>query len=164
MDGWRRQALQWTIAREPERKLSYFSLTELFILGGGHIDDVHAWGTAMTPVFGCLCTRMPAANVWRFVTGRPQVGVLGTAVPDVTLHVALTLGELGLPAALARSVLSAAVQQFVDTVKPIDGNDWLTLIRGAQSVSRERIEDFVAAAAVAGGPLVPAGTPLPREQ
>ena len=35
MDGWRRRALHWTAANEPERTLSLLSLNELFVLGGG---------------------------------------------------------------------------------------------------------------------------------
>ena len=155
MDGWRRRALHWTAANEPERKLALFSLSELFVLGGGDVSEVHAWGTAMTPSWGCLCTRMPAPNAWRLVTGRPQAGVLGSSVPDVMLHVAAGLHELDLPAGVAKSVLSTAMQQFVDTVRPNDGNDWLALVRGALTITRERLEDFVAAAAAVGGPLVP---------
>jgi hypothetical protein len=155
MDGWRRRALHWTAANEPERKLELLSLNELYVLGGGDITEVHAWGTAMTPTWGCLCTRMPATNAWRSVTGRPQVGVLGSSVPDVMLHVAAGLHELDLPAGMARSILSTAMQQFVDTVRPNDGNDWLALVRGALTMTRERLEDFVAAAAAVGGPLMP---------
>jgi hypothetical protein len=155
MDGWRRRALHWTAANEPERTLALLSLNELYVLGDGDISEVHAWGTAMTPLWGCLCTRMPASNAWRFVTGRPQVGVLGSSMPDVILHVATGLDELDLPAGLARSVLSTAMQQFVDTVRPNDGNDWLALVRGTLTMTRERLEDFVAAAAAVGGPLVP---------
>ena len=155
MDGWRRRALHWTAANEPDQKLALFSLSELFVLGGGVVSEVHGWGTAMTPVWGCLCGRMPAPNAWRLVTGRPQAGVLGTSVPDVMLNVAAGLHELDLPAGVAKSVLSTAMQQFVDTVQPNDGNDWLALVRGALSITRERFEDFVAAAAAVGGPLVP---------
>ncbi len=159
MDGWRRRALRWAVANEPERTLTLLSLTELFMLGGGDIGGLHAWGPAMTPLWGCLCTRMPPPNAWRFLTGRPQVGVLGSSVPDLTLHVAASLHDLDLPAGLARSVLSTAMQQFVDTVQPNDGNDWLALVRGGREVSRERLEDLIAAAAAVGGPLVPIAAP-----
>jgi hypothetical protein len=163
MDGWRRQALRWTVVHERDRVPGYFSLLELLVLGGGRTDDLHAWGTAMTPLWGCLCTRMPPPNAWRFLTGRPQVGLLGSAVPDVTLHVAIALGALDLPAPLTRRVLAAAMQQFVDEVRPSDGNDWLSLVRGGQGFSRERVEDFVAAAAAVGGPLVPVSTASPDD-
>jgi hypothetical protein len=155
MDGWRRRALHWTAANEPDRKLALLSLNELFVLGGGNVAEVHGWGMAMTPSWGCLCTRMPAPNAWRFLTGRPQVGVLGSSMPDVMLQIAAGLHELDLPAGLAKSVLSTAMQQFVDTVQPNDGNDWLALVGGASAITRERFEDFVAAAAAVGGPLVP---------
>ena len=39
-------------------------------------------------------------------------------------------------------------------VKVTDPDDWLSLVRGAGAVPRDRIEDYVAAAA-ADGPLVP---------
>jgi hypothetical protein len=67
------------------------------------------------------------------------------------------LAELHLPAMLARAVLAAAVQDFVDTVRATDPDDWLTLIRTARSFSRTQIEDYVAAAA-ADGPLVLEGS------
>jgi hypothetical protein len=55
---------------------------------------------------------------------------------------------------LAKPVLAAAMQDFVDHVNPTDGNDWLTLARAAQTISTERFEDYVAAA-TADGPLLP---------
>jgi len=70
------------------------------------------------------------------------------------------LKELGLPAALAKEVLSAAMQDFIDRVTPADPNDWLTLVQAARSASAERIEDYVAAA-TADGSLVPE-IPAPR--
>ena len=162
MDGWRRRALRWTAANDAEQTFRLLSLVELFVLGGGDVEAAHGWGVAMTPVWGCLCTRLQPPNAWRFSTGRPQVGVLGSSMPDLTLHVAAGLQELNLPAGLARSVLSTAAQQFVDTVRPNDGNDWLSLVQGVQEISRERLEDFVAAAAAVGGPLVPVDAPPAR--
>ena len=66
---------------------------------------------------------------------------------------ALALRDLALPAGLAPSVLAFAVRDFIDEVQPNDLDDWLTLARAAQAVSRERIEDYVAAA-TSSGPLV----------
>ena len=62
--------------------------------------------------------------------------------------------NLQLPAVLAKPVLAAAMQDFVDSVNPTDGNDWLTLARAVQVIGAERFEDYVAAA-TADGPLVP---------
>ena len=53
-----------------------------------------------------------------------------------------------------KPVLRVAVQDFVDEVRPTDADDWLTLVRAAQAISRERIEDDLAAA-TAMGPLIP---------
>jgi len=76
-------------------------------------------------------------------------------VPDLNLRVAVALAELKLPAALARGVLAAAMQDYVDRVKPLYPDDWLTLVRAAQALSTERIQDYIAALTV-NGPLVPA--------
>ena len=88
------------------------------------------------------------------LVGRRQIGLLASAVPDLNLHVARMLARLRVPARLAKYVLSAAVQDFVDEVRGTDPDDWLSLVRGAAAVPLERIEDYVAAAA-ADGPLVP---------
>ena len=73
---------------------------------------------------------------------------------DLNLHVATRLRELQLPAALARVVLSAAMQDFIDEVKPTDEADWITMTRAARVLTREQVEDYVAAA-TAAGPLMP---------
>ena len=70
------------------------------------------------------------------------------------LRVAVVLHNLHLPGVLGKSVLAAAMQDFVDSVNPTDGNDWLTLSRAAQAIAADRFEDYVAAAA-ADGPLLP---------
>ena len=98
----------------------------------------------------------PDATAWFLghARGRPRLGLLATTVADLNLHVVVTLHDLGLPAALAKAVLASAVQEYVNQVSPSHPDDWLTFIRGAQSVSRERIEDYVAAATF-NGPLAP---------
>jgi hypothetical protein len=78
---------------------------------------------------------------------------LVVTVADLNLRVAAALAEMRLPAALAKSVLSFAVQDFVDRASLLHADDWLTRVRAARALSRERIEDYVAAAAVEG-PLV----------
>jgi len=154
MDGWRQRALAWDLEHEPSESGSLFSLTELLVLGGGHPAALNAWGMSMTALNGCLCTRLMTPNGWRLVLGEPQLGGLATAVPDLHLRVALALAEWQMPAALARLALSAATQDFLETVRLADSNDWLALVRTAQRVPADRIEDYLAAATVAGGPLV----------
>jgi hypothetical protein len=154
MDGWRRRAVRWTLANEPARVPSMFSMTELLRLGGGPPPaSLDAWGMSAHTSAGCLCTRFMAPGRWMLWIGRPQLGLVAIGVADLNLRVAALLHDLHLPAALARHVLTAAVQDFIDQVKPTDAYDWLTLVRAAQQVSRERVEDYVASAA-ADGPLV----------
>jgi hypothetical protein len=155
MDGWRRRVLRWTVVHEGDRLESMFSLRELLALGDPAQEiDLDPWGTAATLSTGCVCTRMPAPGRLPLFVGRRQIGLLATVVPDLNLHVARMLAVLRLPARLAKYVLSAAVQDFVDEIRATDPDDWLSIIRGAGAVPRDRIEDYVAAAA-ADGPLVP---------
>lgn len=155
MDGWRRRAMLWTVAHEPDRLESMFSLGELLALGDpAHEIDLDPWGTSAIVSTGCVCTRMPPPGRLPLFVGRRQIGLLATVVPDLNLHVARMLSRLRVPARLAKYVLSAALQDFVDEVRATDPDDWLSLVRGAGAVSRDRIEDYVAAAA-ADGPLVP---------
>ena len=156
MDGWRRRALKWTVVNDPDRVGSLFSMTELLFLGRGPIEDLGAWGMSALASSGCFCTRLASPNQWRSLVGRPQLGLMASTVADLNLHIAVMLRVLRLPAAVAKSVLSAAMQDFIDEARPTDFNDWLTLVRTAQAVPRERIEDYVAVA-TADGPLVPFG-------
>jgi hypothetical protein len=144
-----------------------FSLSEVLWLGtpeasgdrlaSGFGPTLDPWGmTAMTTV-GCLCSRLAPPGQWWFVVGRPQLGVVASAIADLNLHVAVRLKELQVPAALAKAVLAAAMQDFIDEVRPSDAGDWLTLARTARTATREQIEDYLSSA-TADGPLVPDNT------
>jgi hypothetical protein len=150
----RRRALKWTLQHDRASLADMFSLTELLALGGGRVADLQPWGMAVVSANGCFCSRLLPPAAWRVLSGRPQLGLLTAIMPDVNFRVAMVLSELNLPAPLARVVLSAAVQDFIDEVRPTDDGDWLSLSRTARSISRERIEDYVAAA-TAAGPLIP---------
>jgi hypothetical protein len=161
MDGARRRALGWTRAHEPERLPLMLSLTELLTLGGGRTADLHAWGMAVTATSGCLCSRLLPPGHWATLSGRPQLGLSAAILPDLGFRVAAMLKELGLPSPLAKVILSGAMQDFIDEVKPTDDNDWLTLSRAARVITRERIEDYIAAA-TATGPLMPESLRAPE--
>ena len=160
LDGQRRRALQWTLQQRPADAPSIFSLAEQMALGGGAPGaDVDAWGMAAASSLGCACTRMIAPGGWSLFSGRPQLAFMSFVVSDLNLRVATILSEMGLPAALERPVLAAAVQDFIDEAAPADADDWLSLAQSAQSLTRQRVEDYVAAAAAVDGPLVPADGP-----
>jgi hypothetical protein len=154
MEGSRRRAFRWTMAHERERLASMLTLSELMMLGGGEPNDYSPWGMAAASSYGCSCTRLLTPGRAAALMGRPQLGLMASIVSDLNLHVAMMLKRLGLPSALTRVVVSGAMQDFIDTVKPSDPADWLTLARTARTATRERIEDYVAVA-TAAGPLMP---------
>ena len=154
MDGWRRRAVGWSLVASPDLVGSFFSLGDLLVLGAPP-SSLDRWGVDSGPTSGCLCTRFPTVGRWPLFVGRPASGVFPTQVIDLNLRVVLALRERQLPAALAPGVLAAATQDFIDDVQPSDDNDWLTLVRTAQALGRDRLDDYVASL-TANGPLVPA--------
>jgi hypothetical protein len=156
LSEWRREALAWTVEHERERTLSRFSLLELFWLGSPRAKARHydAWGSATTPLDGCLCLGMPGAEPWELHAGRSSTGHLMTRGADVTLRVAEFLAELKLPASLAPGILAYAMQDVLDEAQPAFFDDWPTFERTARNLPRERLIDFVAALS-AGGALIP---------
>ena len=154
MDGARVRAMRWARAHDAAAVGSFFSTIELFTLGGG-TSDLRPWGVSALNFTGSLSTDVSPVHRTTALAGRPLLGLISIAAADLDLRVALVLRDLGLPAGLAPSLLAFAVRDFIDEVQPNDLDDWLTLVRAAQAVSRERIEDYVAAA-TSGGALVAA--------
>jgi hypothetical protein len=154
LEGWRRRAVRWMAVHEADRVPAMFSLTELLVLGGGRASAFDVWGMSMTASQGCLCSRLTPPGQWPTLLGRPPLGLTATAVADVHLHVAIMLKEMRLPAAIAKVVLSGAVQDFIDEARSTDDADWLSLVRGSRAATRDRVEDYIAAA-TAAGPFVP---------
>jgi hypothetical protein len=154
IEGWRRRAVRWMLVHEADRVPSMFSLTEVMTLGHARSAQLHAWGMSMLVVQGCVCSRLTPPGRWPTLLGRPPLGLTATAIADVHLHVAIMLKEMRLPAAIAKVVLSGAVQDFIDEARTTDDADWVSLVRAARAATRERIEDYIAAA-TAAGPFVP---------
>jgi hypothetical protein len=154
IEGSRRRAIRWMLVHEADRVPGMFSLTEMLVLGGGSLTALQHWGMSMLAVQGCPCSRLTPPGRWPTLLGRPPLGLTATAVADVHLHVAIMLREMRLPAAVAKVVLSGAVQDFIDEARPTDDADWITLVRVARAATRDRIEDYIAAA-TAAGPFVP---------
>jgi hypothetical protein len=146
----------WARTEEPEAALATASLAELAWAGrppDATLPD--AWGTASI-VDGQLAVRMPRPWPIELVAGRPTLAHGLTQFADLKLRLAEMLVERTLPASLTRSLVAAALQDFIDEVQPVVPDDWLTYVRTAQALSPERMDDYVAALAVPGGPLVPA--------
>ena len=164
LEGWRRRAVRWMLVHEADRVAAMFSLSEILALGGGRTAALDSWGMSMVTLDGCVCSRLTPPVRWPTLLGRPPLGLTATAVADVHLHVAVMLRDMRLPAAVAKVVLSGAVQDFIDDAKPTDDADWLTLVRSARAATRDRIEDYIAAA-TASGPFVPdTGRRVPERQ
>jgi hypothetical protein len=65
--------------------------------------------------------------------------------------VAVLLADLRVPAALFPGVMALATQDYIDSVPALHADDWVAMTGRAAAISRERIEDYVAAV-VATGP------------
>jgi len=155
MDGWRRRAGRWALIHDAPLVPSFFSLVELMYLGGPPADlPLDEWGMASDVSDACACIEAPLPGRAAIVVGRPQLGLLAAEVADINLRVAEVLGARQLPANLAPGVLAAAIQDYIDAVRPMHASDWLTLVRAAQAISDDRLDDYVAAL-TADGPLAP---------
>jgi hypothetical protein len=154
LDGWRTRALAWAVRHDRNQIVSLFTIAELLVLGGGAPAAFNQWGMFALRTRGCFCTELSAPGRWPSWWGLTQAGLPAGLVSDLPLRVAVVLHNLQLPAVLAKPVLAAAMQDFVDSVNPTDGNDWLTLARAAHAIDPERFEDYIAAA-TADGPLLP---------
>jgi hypothetical protein len=151
----RRQLLAWTQEKEPDRIETLFAPSELLRLGFADrpLERIDAWGGSYEAQSGCYCTRFPPPGAWDRLAGRPGTGQLGPAVAvELILRVAEHLAALGVPAGVATAVLAMAAQDYLDGAPPIFEDDWLGLVGHAQLLSRESVEDYVAAA-VAAGPV-----------
>jgi hypothetical protein len=146
MDGWRARALRWSLTYAPAQVPDLFSLTDLLYLGGGVGAGLQQWGMSAISAIGCLCTLLPPPGVATALVGRPQTGLLPFAIPDLNLRVAVLLHDLQMPAALARSVLEAALYDLFANAQPAHVDDWLTLVRDARALSRDQVADYLAAA------------------
>jgi hypothetical protein len=149
MSPWRLAVLPWLIAEEPERLAEQFTLTHRARLGGLRAADADAWGTAVLAM-GCLCLRMPAARIPELVAGRPADGIVGGQSADLMMRIAMLLSDLRLPAELAAPVLSYAMRDFLDAVRPSHAGDFDAFSRQAQLLDPTTVEDYIGAIAAVG--------------
>ena len=155
LSPWRREVLAWLLAEEPDRLDEQFSLLARARLGGLREREAAAWGTSSLAT-GCLCLQMPAPRIPELVLGRPADGIVGAQSADVTLRIAMILAEMQLPASLAAPVLSYAMRDFLDVVRPVHPADFDAYSRAALAASRTTVEDYIGAIAAVGA-LRPVG-------
>ena len=144
----RRALLDWTLAHEPHRLGTWFSLQELFWLGWPEDEAagravLRGWGAPAWPVTGCLCLDTPPARSWEHWTGVPGSGIGPTLTPDLAVWVAAGLGERGLPATIAGDVLQVAMRHLLDRVRARHPDDWLAVARYASTLAPVDLDDFV---------------------
>ncbi len=155
---WRREALAWSLEREPARVPEYFSALDLFRVGTtdpATAPSLDPWGGSQYSFEGCLGLRFPSSVTWENYTGMTGRILVLSRANDLVLRVAHTLAELGLPARLARAMMAYATQDVIDLMRPPTSDDWATLVASVRRITRARMEDYVAALTM-GGPLIPA--------
>jgi hypothetical protein len=72
---------------------------------------------------------------------------------DLNLTMAVMLRDIGVPTILLKNVLAFGMQEMIDGLG--DRGDWWGISAAARSLERQRVEDYVSAAAIVNGPLVP---------
>jgi hypothetical protein len=153
LDGWRRRTVRWVQQNEPGSMENQFSLAELLTLGWAD-GPLNAWGASGLLSFGCVCTRFPEPRTWRILAGRTQLPMIAAVSVEMNLDMAQRLAALKLPAALLPSVLTTAMQDFVDQVDTADAGDQAAITRYAAGLRPDLVEDYIAATATLDGPLV----------
>jgi hypothetical protein len=149
----RRGLLAWTPPDTPATADRLFSMSELFWLGLDSVAAVGAaWGTTYEPLEGCYCKRFPSRGAWDGLSRGPGNSLTATVTLDLNLRVAEILAEVKVPASLFSAALAYATQDFIDGAPALYDDDWAGIVQFAAQLSRERIEDYVAAL-VAAGPV-----------
>jgi len=160
VDGARRRLARLEAPRGAPGILAQVSLSEVLAIGqdGAPIPEpvLSRWGVAARLVDGSLGQRMPGRLSCLERAGRPGGGLLAAHMADPQIRVAEWLSERRLPALLARGVLAMATWDLAMHAQVANHDDWLSVVRAAQSVTDQQFEDYVWAMA-AGGALVPAG-------
>lgn len=155
LPAWRLRLLGWIGAHEPEALGSAFTLVELLRLGATDL-SADAWGIPAPLALGPEGQRLDAP-FWELddlIGISPLEPAAARASVDLHLRLAELFAELRLPAALLPAVLSAAALDFQEEAQPAYPEDALALARQAAALTRERVEDYVAALAL-DGPLTP---------
>jgi hypothetical protein len=151
-----RQTMPWTLRQEGVDPARWFGLRDFFWLGQPKLDGARLarWGVISDPLDGRLVTRFPLPEPWESYSGRPDAGLLGSQLPDLTLRMVEETARLKLPARVVPALLAYATQDFWHDVESRFPDDWPAMSRQAVQIPARRVEDYVAALA-GDGPLRP---------
>ena len=116
--------------------------------------NLDAWGTSGLAREGCLRLLFPVTGDWETLAGRRGKAIVASLMPDFALAVAELLEEHHLPAALAKSILAVAIQDFIDDVRLAFEDDWISMFRQVRKTLPSRMDDYIASLTTQG-PLVP---------
>ncbi|MCC7126749.1 MAG: hypothetical protein IT178_18000 [Acidobacteria bacterium] len=142
-----RGALAWTLAHAGDAEAMSFSLRDLLVLGECDVPPARLaqWGVISEPLDGRYGTRFEPPFPWDALAGRPDMGVLATQVPDLTLRLAEVTAARHIPAALIPSLLLYATQDYWHDVEARFADDWPAMVRAAGRLPATRVDDYVAA-------------------
>lgn len=145
----------WVVEHEPDRMSAWISPRELLLAGMGAEaipQPWHAWGTATTAMTGCLCTSIAGRHPSETYAGHVGGSLVAVAMPDLQLRIAELLADLGMPAVLARDVMSAAALDLVNLARSQGHDDIRSIIDHVHGVGAELLETYLALFTV-DGPL-----------
>ena len=120
LDGLRQRAARWTLAHAPESLAEWWTLAEVLRMGKpAETVNLDAWGTSGVPLDACLCTRFPGDLPWHVFTGQNSFRSVADAGRESQPARRRDLRRAENPAALARGILAAATQEYLDELQPL---------------------------------------------
>ncbi len=162
VEPWRAQALPWLLAHEPDALERFFSLGELWRLGGREPVPDDGWGLPALALGGGLRLQPPAPLLLERSTGQEQSALLAAAWEEPLLEVVSRLSARALPVCLTPALLALVTQSIDDEAPPSIVDDPYALRRYLRELPPERFDDYVSALA-GDGPLQPAPEPAASE-
>jgi hypothetical protein len=155
---WALETLPWALEFDKEAARSAFTLVQLVRLGSREASAsmkmpegvADRWGTSAAALTGSLRLREQPDASWDSFSWRSGAGYLSLFAADMPLHVAEWLGRMKLPAALARVILPAAMQDLRDGARLAHWNDWRALARYAVEYQDQRFSDLLSTLADSG--------------
>ena len=175
----RRNDLAWVLRHRPDALDRFFSRNEMLWLGlrdGEHGRPPAGWGAPAIWLEECLCMRIPEPDAEDL--SRAPAERLASRFADLQLALVEAVDDLALPAPIVADLLPLATRELLDGVRAtyagnVTDATWTdpnrgdavdlrsrrgrfdALVRYVHSLTRARIEDYVATLVGPGRPLRP---------